>query len=171
MSKIPAFDQISDVLLSSHSPYSTAETHGIICGMICGDEQTNGYTSWIKHPLAKLDSDNALKTLFHETSIQLEAVNFNFSLLLPSDEFPLEIQAESLLQWCEGFLSGLKFSGINLNSPPQEIQEILNDVMDISLADPYNLDTQQLTEEDFIELLEYVRMATLFIFTELRSKK
>jgi uncharacterized protein YgfB (UPF0149 family) len=171
MNNTPDFSQISDVLLNSHSPYSTAEAHGIICGMICGDEKTNGYTAWIKHPLSKLDANHTLKTLCQETSVQLEAINFNFSLLLPSDEFPLETQTEGLLEWCEGFLSGLKFSGIDLNAPPEEIQEILNDLIDISLTDPYNLEDQQFMEEDFIEVLEYVRMATLFIFTELRLKK
>jgi uncharacterized protein YgfB (UPF0149 family) len=167
MTQTPTFDEIDNALVEIDMPYSPSETHGLICGMICGDVHANGLHLWKKHPLSQTSAAKPLNELFMATIQQFETTDFNLSPLLPTEEL-LGLQAEALLQWCEGLLTGLELAGINFKHPPQEIQEVLNDLIEISQADIQTLSTQQFTEEDFTELFEYIRMGALFIFTELR---
>ncbi|MDE5031981.1 YecA family protein, partial [Francisella tularensis] len=77
---------------------------------------------------------------------------------------PLSYRAEALTDWIRGFLSGVGLFGLDFeNSKDQEIKEAISDLMKISNMDYEALGEDESSEEDFIELLEYTKVAVLLI--------
>ena len=92
-------------------------------------------------------------------------------LLLPSDDESLEVRAESLGLWCQGFMHGLGAGG----EPGAEnpllangvTREIIADFSEITRA-AYSADeTEAEAEAAFMELVEFVRVSVQLAFEEL----
>jgi hypothetical protein len=177
---LPDFRQ---VLLLSHGGLDAAELaecHGVLCGMICGE---NGQTSqdFLSHLtalqlLAATDGKlhDAMIEAFESTTQQLADEELRFRLWLPDDDRPLAERTRSLAQWCTGFLAGLGLGG-PLPALSDEAAEALQDVQQIARAGfsmcGDEVDEKVLKEENeqaFCEVVEYVRVVTLILREELR---
>lgn len=168
MSQLPTYDEVTASLKEIKAPLPAAETHGMMCGLICGDTKDHGHETWMQHALEQDTDDDTLLALFAASSQYFALNNFTFKLLLPEDE-SLKIQTEALALWCQGFLAGLGLSGMNLKDQENdEIKTALDDLANISQANYTELTESDDDEENFTEVLEYTRMVVLFIFTELR---
>jgi len=173
-----------DVLLLSRGGLDAAELaecHGVLCGMICGE---NGDTAqdFFTHLSAlqlAVDTDSVLEDVLVEafecTRQQLADEELRFNLWLPDDEQPLAERAQSLAQWCSGFLAGLGLGG-PLPALSAEATEALNDLRQIaragfsSPADPAGGSApSEEDEQAFCEIVEYVRVVTLTLREELRG--
>jgi uncharacterized protein len=158
-----------------------AECHGVLCGMICGE---NGGTAedFMRH-LATLELAVEAGTALHEvmreafasTVQQLADEELRFALWLPDDEQPLEERTRSLAQWCTGFLAGLGVGG-PLQPLSAEATEALADLQQIAraglsaYADEAEMPEQQEeNEQAFSEIVEYVRVVALILREELRG--
>ena len=88
-------------------------------------------------------------------------------LLLPSDDVPLAERAAALGEWCQGFLAGF---GLNYrdNALSLEGKEVLNDLAAISQVQDA-LEESEDGEGDYMEVMEYLRVAPLLLFTETRK--
>ena len=97
---------------------------------------------------------------------RLDAGELAFSLILASDDEPLAERADTLAQWCQGYLVGLAMAGIkDHNALPGDVPEFVNDLLKISqvTADSDGNDD----ETAFYELSEYIRVGVQLVFDEL----
>jgi uncharacterized protein len=106
------------------------------------------------------EGKNLLIRLFDETSRLLKSDGFEFELLLPEDDRPLNEQVEALRTWCQGFLFGISFSE-TMAEWPEDVNEIVKDVTEFT-----KLESKVGSEEDenaFAEIVEYLRSAVCLL--------
>jgi len=158
-----------------------AECHGVLCGMICG-ENGNTPEDFLRH-LSTLelviDSGTGLHDVmmeaFDSTVQQLADEELRFDLWLPDDEQPLDERTRALAQWCTGFLAGLGLGG-PLDRLSEEAGEALQDLQQIARAgltvysdEAEEPGFEEENEKAFCEIAEYVRVVTLVLREELRG--
>lgn len=162
------YESVEESLQAVGAHISAAESHGILCGMLTGAEDTS-QARWIAEVLADTEprGESAracleiLTILYDETAAGLADEGFEFHPMLPSEDAPLTERSRALAAWCGGFLFGLGRSEPgNDASLPANVREVLNDMAEIArlAAEP---DEQEDDEEAYTELVEYVRVAVL----------
>ena len=165
------FEHIAESL-DHHEP---SEVHGMLCGMLCADTKLDS-DLWLEQIRAEGVEDDVaardiLLELYAATLSQLTDDSMGFRLLLPDEENSLSLRAESLGQWCEGFLSGLGLGGLDRDiALPEEIHEFLSDLTNIARI---GFDTDAADNDDeeaYTEIVEYVRVGVMLFHQELRSR-
>jgi yecA family protein len=161
-----------------------AENHGVLCGLLCargpdveqawidllrdeqeqaapaGAEQEAGAGAWAE-----------LSRLYRETIGQLRDEGFVFFLLLPDDSQPLQLRAEAMTEWCQGFLYGLAAGGLEDYSVlPEEVREIAEDIVEISRATTDGEEGES-DEAAYSELIEYLRVGVILVFETLEAER
>lgn len=175
------FETISSAVAHSQIFSGGSFAHGWLCGMICAGKRLNG-TSWVELLLGRaqhpeltpetLGNRQLLLDLYHSSCEQLHGFSFDFRLLLPDDEIELKDRAIALSQWCEGYLEGLNLAGVGLGSEYlQECREALQDFTEIANLDYNEIMTAAEDEESYVQVVEYVRMAVLLVYTVMTAKQ
>lgn len=173
----PQYEELSDFLLQLQAIVSPAELHGMLCGRLSGGQRLDP-KEWLDAAIGYMDlidtavdsaSAERIKALYDEALTNLQDLNRPLKLLLPPDEVSLSHRLESMSGWCEGFLHGLGLSGLSgASEMPADATEALRDLAQIAQA---NLDEEDENMEEqeqyYTELVEYVRVAVLTLFTEL----
>ena len=176
------YDEINDALKRISVEQDAAEVHGALCGLFC---TVNGLTTdyWLDHTLTNAPEEDAmiidalnsesrslLTQLFNGTEKQLSGHDFDFQLFLPDDHSGLYARVEALSNWCQGFLFGLSQGGLtDPDGLPGELPEIVKDFVEISRAESYELDDDTQDEKDFMELVEFVRVAVQLFVDEMQQ--
>ena len=80
----------------------------------------------------------------------------------------LREQANTLVDWCQGFLAGLGLSSVQTSD--DQVLEMIKDISEISQLEVDLLDNEE-NVQDFYEIVEYVRMGVLFIQEALQPSK
>lgn len=173
--EFPSFDQVKHALHILNQKADPAETHGMLCGFIAAGNKMDG-KSWIDialghHTFKDKKSQqvrHVLLTLYQVSFEKLSSVEFDFHLLLPTDAESLPIRAEALSHWCQGFLTGLKLAGIDIHRGVSvDSREALHHLVEIAKLDYEVIDINDEDEIAFVEVSEYVRMATILVYTEI----
>lgn len=151
------------------------EAHGIVCGQLAGGFVLEGIM-WLKQFLMAVgvkrepaEPGRHWFYRFHRASrYALQNGDFSFLLLLPDDTEPMAMRLHQLSEWCSGFLAGFGSSGSRDEADfSAEIREILQDLIEISRVDTESGTPDDETDENhYAELVEYVRMAAVMIYTE-----
>lgn len=159
-----------------------AEAHGGLAGLLCATD-TVTVEQWIAELMAGKptimladdgvagadDDTPTLRRLYELTTDQLEDPDYGFTLLLPGDAHPLAERAEALSQWCQGFLWGLGLGGIQDEAKlPGDVNEVMRDMSEISRLRFADQGGGNEDETAYTEIVEYVRMAALLVYEELR---
>ena len=162
-----------------------AECHGCLCGLLCASDEVKG-AAWVNQVLAdRLDLPDAeapparggiegedqtlLLILYKDTAGHLDDPEYGFSLLLPDDAAPLAKRLEALSHWCQGFLLGLGLGGVqDLSKLPGDSHEVLQDFVEISRLGLGEAGDGNEDETAYAEIVEYVRMAVMVVYEELR---
>ena len=167
------FDDLANQLLAEGAEQSPAYVHGGICGVYAGAGR-------VEPEDCLAAASQALELGLHgelgETSLRLAQVTgralldkeFDFHLLLPDDEQPIQQRVRCLAEWCRGFLSAYalmvtRTDGAGLD---EESSEVLKDIAAIADADHEGSsedDTEE-AESHFFELTEYLRFACMNLF-------
>lgn len=176
-SPMPSFDGMANMFVTAGALISPAELHGLLCGQLSGgnrfDEQR-----WLQVAEEFLDAPKELDAganrllgeCYRATLAQLEGSDFVIDLLLPDDDNELSQRITALSQWCHGFLSGFGSSGISGNTQlSAETADVLRDFAAFVQLDPDDQEDEE-SEADYMEVLEYVRVATLTVFMETGAK-
>ena len=169
MSQLPDFDEAAEALADIKAPFDPSETHGLICAFICADPELDGEKTWLQ-AIEGVEPNDIATRIFHGSQKQFRANNLTLQLLLPDEEAELELRTKALAHWCRGFLAGVGLAEIKIEQYSQDFQELIQDFTAISQAQHESLKDNEQNEEDFTEISEYVRMAALFIFTEVRTR-
>lgn len=174
---LPDFDLITDALRALGAESEAAEGHGLLCAMLCTMEGVTA-DAWLDIALSGAGQDavvpapsEVLASLFDETRRQFDSDEFDFHLLLPPDDAILAVRVEALGHWCQGFLAGLAVGGIQQpENLPGELPEIIQDMLEISRAEGYELEEDAEDEAAYAELVEYLRMGVLLFREEFRRQ-
>ena len=157
-------------------PVDAADCHGLLSGLICAA----GFADpkiWVAeifedyNPKDTLQADTfrQLQQLYELAVTELNSHELDFELLLPDDDDSLRERAESLGNWCSGFLSGLGMGGLPApDKLPDDVRELLHDLSEISRVD---FETDQPGEDElaaFEEVVEYIRVGVLYLHDELQ---
>lgn len=157
------------LLATSGQPVSPAELHGLLLGRSCAGA---GFEpeAWIVDAAELLgDSlpDNLRQALIGLQEMvrgELTGADMAVVVLLPSDDAPLPERAAALGQWCQGFLDGFGMT-IGDEALSAEAIEVLQDLASIAQVQGA-LEESEDGESDYMEVMEYLRVAPLLLFTE-----
>lgn len=165
MSDEVLYSEYQDVLMG----VNPSEAQGMLVAYICA-HPNEAILLWIKE-LSRLTNDaikegDLLVALYKDTVQALNDLNFTFSPILPEGGIYQKI--ETLQQFAEGLIYGI---GINHLTLEGDAFEFMNDLIEFSHTtfDPESDDEEtdlEDTEQDFEEILEFVRMGTLLLYHE-----
>lgn len=157
-----------------------AEGHGVLCGLLCarGPSAEGAWLDLVRAEQTVGTSGSAdaeaweeLSHLYRVTLGQLQEEGFTFALLLPGDDQPLQLRAEAMTEWCQGFLYGLAAGGVeDTQVLPEEVREITEDIVEISRASADG-DEGEPGETAYTELIEYLRVGVILIFETLEAER
>lgn len=157
------------LLVSSGHSVSPAELHGLLLGRSCAGAGFE-IDSWLVDAAELLGAEpqdtvrQALIGLQEMVKNELAAHDVTLVLLLPSDEAPLAERAVALGQWCQGFLGGFGLTARD-SALSGEAMEVLQDLSAISQVQNA-LEESEDGESDYMEVMEYLRVAPLLLFSE-----
>ena len=174
MALMPAafdYDRYADLFSDVGAASTPPEVHGHLVGRLAGGSRLD-HTTWLNLATELLDGRSTLPEagkvmliqLYDASLAQLSGSGFEINLLLPDDSATIDHRTHALGQWCEGFLGG--FGLVERRGElSEEADGVLHDFAAIAQVQT-DLDESEANEVDFMEVMEYVRMATLMVFTE-----
>lgn len=173
MSTLIDYIAIEDALRTIDSDTEAAESHGILCGMVCSSGRAD-VNVWIQQlldtanmemsdPLAN-ESIEQFTQLYQDTVEQLNDVEMGFRLLLPEEDEDLLDSVRALSEWCNGFLLGFGLGANRADDKlPDEVKELLTDFVEITRVDAEDTNEDDQDMGSFIEIMEYVRVGVILI--------
>lgn len=168
------FDYLADQLAQLGTLTSPAELHGFLCGRLSGGARY-AEDDWLVSAFEFLNPANPIESaqraelvnLYHQALAQLQDHQLGFTPLMPDDDCELTLRLEALGQWCHGYLNGFGTSGIGKNADLSgETAEALRDFAAFVQMDQ-DCEADQEAERDYLEIVEYVRVAALSVFMEM----
>ena len=144
---------------------TASELHGALCGWLAGGGASTPV--WlapvlVDDTLAPPAPGSALDKLRIGSAAQLADRSFNFELVLPDSDAPLDERSGALFDWCRGFLGAF---GLAAGGKPQlsdEGTEALGDLAKLAGAQP-QADGDEDDEQALAEIEEFVRVAVLLL--------
>ena len=175
---MPNYARFEQALESIGLDLGASEIQGVICGMICGGT-SQGHVAWIENLFSERSSDDLLVRearqllgqLYQACNRQLVDADAEFTLLLPDDDVSLNQRTRALVNWCEGYLYGLGMGGISERQLVGDAKEALEDISAFTQLDLESVEEDESYESAYMELQEFLRVATLLIREELLSAR
>lgn len=172
-SNTPSYNEVTSALKKNPAKFNAAQIHGLFCGLICGTaSKKRDHWEKLLPELNDQPKTQELLQQLHESSFhQLSEFSFEFSLLLPSDTHELRERTEALGLWCQGFITGLTKAHVRIeNREDSDVTEAINDIIEIAQVNFGDTPDDENDETAYFELVEYVRLAVLMIFHEIKSE-
>ncbi len=173
------FRDLDNLLIDGRAGSRAAECHGFLCGYLCVSDRIQGNV--LRHfLLADRNEDDLqeecysrLLELAEDVGEKISADDYGLELLLPDDTIPLHERGAALVQWCEGFLSGLGVAGLtDFDLLTHECRELIQDFFKICRLDAADMQGHGETDEAaFMELTEYVRMGAILLHDEMHRPR
>lgn len=173
------YDVLADSLSLISDYCSLSYIHGILTAYHCVKINFD-VDDWLESQIAKNlstrmhDADPASINLIRETLARmnnlvldtLEEQDMGFNLILPDDEEEIAYRTLALADWSRGFIEIFesKSANMNLSEDAKEAIEYIKEIIDI---DNDNEGTES-DEKYFFEISEYIRLAAILLFLELR---
>lgn len=163
--------QIQLLLDENKTAISVANLHALLSGYLCGGGNTD-INTWTTILCDTPLQSPLLGELCAQIDQDLSSIEFQFNLLLPEDNQPIQQRAHALVSWIKEFLTGLGLSGANLAGDANpDVHEGLQDLSSITHLDYQHLEESEESEQSLVELIEYVRSVVMYLYTELRLPK
>lgn len=168
-------NELDAALRRCGSTWNAGQAHGLLCSRLAL-AGADGASRWLAQVLADTDPDNSLRTecealldaLCTATWRQLAERQSEFMLLLPDDDDSVQVRAEAMGQWCEGFLHGLvsETHGDQLRErlAGEPLSDIIKDMLEITRGAAGD---EADDDNAFSELVEYLRVAAQLTYEEL----
>ena len=165
------YPEIERLLADSRALTDLPEAHGTLSGALCAATDYR-FEDWLREMYAEgktsLDARDRLEAVFEDTRRALVAGQMQFDMLLPGDDVPIADRAIALGQWCQGFLYGLGTSPIpDADALPEEVGEIVRDLTSITQVAVDARESDEVNEQAYTELVEFVRVGAQLLFDEL----
>lgn len=167
------FDDLANQLLEQGSEVSPSEIHGCFSGMLASGASAlaevglDGATQALEMD-AHGELASHLMQLYRATDDALRDEEFGFQPVLPDDDDEIEARTAALVGWCRGFLTGVAHTSAQglRHSWSGDAKEILEDIAAMTQAEVSDEEDEDEAEGSFLELVEYLRMGVLNLFTE-----
>jgi uncharacterized protein YgfB (UPF0149 family) len=169
------FNEFADHLLDQGVLASPSQLHGCLSGLLgAGASQEPEYALSALSEALNLDMYGELASrvmqLYSVTAAALRDDDFIFHPLLPDDDEEIALRTAALASWCEGFLAGFAYRVAALDAPgglqSGEIGEVLRDIAAMAQAEAGDYDDEEDAENNFSELVEYLRVAVMNVFLD-----
>ena len=169
-----SFEELADHLLEQGLQSSPSAVHGCLCGLLSagathqqeyGLDALAGALDLVPHG----ELAGRVMQLYTATAAALLDESFDFHPLLPADDSDIADRVEALADWCKGFLAGFAHARAGGGEPPAlsaDSSEILEDFAAIAQAGIEDRDDEEESENSYMELVEYLRFATLNLFMD-----
>ncbi len=175
MNNLIDYGQVKTLLYALNTDDTIASAHGILCGFACVKPDLL-LDDWLDEILVSINLNNPdeksahqqLAQIYNNTLSQLNDATLNFQPLIADESYTLREQADTLIQWCQGFLTGLGLCKISTND--EEVLEMIKDFNEISKLDTNMLDNEQ-NAHDLSDVIEFVRIGALLIQETLQPSK
>ncbi|MCV2403451.1 YecA family protein [Marinomonas sp. C2222] len=168
------FDLIADVFVTEEITASPAELHGQLCGYLASGV-TLPLEDWLAMVVEFCDIESwkeeasraAIVELYTATLTLYQNGEYALVPCMADDDADLADRGVTLSQWAHGFLAGYGLSG-QKNDLSEETKQILRDFANISgmQSEMRVLEDSNENEEDLMELVEYVRVSAMMMYTE-----
>ncbi len=158
-----------NIIRSFNITESPSLVHGLLCGYCCVNNNII-VTDWLKIIITNYndnDDYSELITIFNATTTELADTGLNFNLLI-ADDTNLVLQARDVVDWCNGFLSGLGLAKINTNN--NEVLELIKDISEIAKID-YNINNSNNDMNNLTEIIEFLRVGVLLLQEDINPIK
>ena len=177
MTPTPSFTSVTDALNTLDSLGTAGESHGLLCALLSFNNKIREQ-AWVDSLLSShIEPSDAkaqqayklLTELFQVTHKAFAEEDFDFPILLPDDDLPLEDRIDALSEWCQGYLTGLHLLGVKLDNPAfaPDLKEALDDLLAISQVELTPEDQKDAESEvRFMQLVEHVKAAVLVVSGE-----
>jgi len=177
------YQQLTQALERLQIAADAAECQGALSAVICLTGEA-GLASWLPAHFPEIEAGvaegNALAgeakqlivDLYQNTLGQLGQGTLDYTLLMPDDEDSLQERTDALGHWCQGFLLGMRYSGVD--DPglfTGELAEILDDIREISQVTSDALENTEEEEQSYMELVEYLRVGVMLFCETLHARK
>jgi uncharacterized protein YgfB (UPF0149 family) len=171
---MPEYDRFDQALESIGVDIGASEAHGLLCGLLSAGA-SEAHVEWMEGLFADRPSNDLLvreaRQMFGQLYLasreKLADEELDFGLLLPDEDDALKTRAKALVKWCEGYLFGLGLAGISEQHLVGDAKEALNDISEFTRMDLEAIDEDEAAETAYMELQEFLRVATLLIWEEL----
>ena len=168
------FDRMADLFLRMDVHTSPSELHGLLCGQLSQGKSFNEQ-GWLicaavyleRERIDKPEEKELLLDLYATTAEELSGAGFDLNLLLPDAEDALSLRAESLGRWCSGFLAG--FGNVRGGKISDELRSSLDDLQEFVDIQSDDLDDNDDSERDLMQVEEYVRMVVILAYSEMNT--
>jgi len=151
-----------------------ASFHGSLCGALCREAPGDvDLEQLLDDELVTPDAESMaeLGRFRNETVASLTDLQSAFMPFLPSDDTDLTERTQALGAWCEGFLYGLAGQvQLNLRECSDEVQEIIRDFTQFTRASLDSGENDEVEEDAYAELVEYIRVGAQLIYMELHPR-
>jgi uncharacterized protein len=166
-------DELANHLLEQGLDSSPSCLHGCLCGLLAAGApaQAEAGLALMSQALEiNLHGELAgqMLQLYQVTAAALEDEEFDFHPLLPDDDVDIETRTTAVADWAGGFLTG--FAQVNQAQVGQDSSEILKDYAAIAEAGLDEEDDEEESESAYMEIVEYLRFASLNIFMDSRAE-
>ena len=177
------FEELANHLLEQGLQSSPSEIHGCLCGLLAAGasvEPELALAALVEALDLELHGELAeqIMQLYRVSAAALEDEEFDFHPLLPDDETDIETRTVALAGWCTGMLAGFALVSAGASSEAENIvsrdsAEALKDFAAMAQAetDREDLEDEDSSEENYFELVEYLRVATLNMYMDNREGK
>lgn len=171
---LPPHDDIDLALEDLGAALGASGVHGLLAGLACGG---------LALPAAKLrdllaaeldadlddDTFGALQAVDRTLRAQLLDDDLGFELLLPEDDVELGTRVGAMTDWCDAFLAGFgtATAGRDERDFPEDARLLLATIADFTRAEVGDGAVDEDAERDYMELVEYLRIAALTLFLEI----
>lgn len=171
-SSLPTYFEIGGALQEAGLDFNPSQVHGLLCGYICAmaGKAKNSWEKLLpgceKNPACK----ELLEQLYEMSYHEMTEFSFDFAILLPEDEADINYRTEALGLWCQGFLTALEQANVPIRGRQEsEVTDAINNMIEIAQVNYGDITENDEDETAYFELAEYVRLAVLMIFQDLRS--
>jgi len=170
------YAELGRVLKELRAGVDAAEAHGCLSGALCVERDFRP-AEWVLEVLpdeATGDLPPGTLGIFEaaiaELRQSLDSEELVFAPLLPADSFALRERVDALASWCSGFLYGLGRAG-TLGKLPGDVEEITRDLAEIARASLAFDEGGEASEQDYAELVEFIRASVQLAWEELRGQR
>ena len=174
--KVPSYDHLARLLDSIDLEMGPSELHGEISGLLCAGNPAT-HAGWFAEVFADRSMDDLLVRearqlvgqLYEATLEQMREDGFEYLLFIPDDSHSLQERAQCLTEWSQGFLYGLGLAGVDARRLGEDAREAIADITEITRLDYESVEADEDMELAYVELQEFLRVATLLIWEALSA--
>lgn len=166
----PDYAMMQQLLRTILPDSSPAALHGLVTGLLSSgapDIDEDDIATIMQCKFSPV-LGQLVSMLISTTREQLLLPDFSFQLVLPLDDEALVSRVQALGNWCDSFTAGFSAGFVQSEAAlGAEGREALTDIAQLaSLSDELDDDIED-EEVDYMELVEYVRLATVALFQQL----